>query len=364
MALGDIITARMSLVQLHVLESMNPDAGSVAVCLGGLHEALASRGMQSKAVASPAELTRALEGVNIVHIHGWGYESAHRIAAYAMKAAKPYIISPHGSLTFGPYNKPTWRGRLRYAWRTRRLVRGAACVTAINPQEEHDLQSRRIHPRIRQLPYGLSFNEYAGLAYPLAPTLKGVGAVAGGGVRENENRCLLMLGPLHPRGGCVALLKAIAEVGPDANGWNVVLAGKDSGEWRKMLESAVRRKKGDDRVTFAEASTVAEQRALLANASLLVSPGLHIGLPVSIMQAVARGIPIIASTCTAPPGLDDAIQVCEPRREALREALRSVLRLPDEARRAMGEKARSVGRSVFDWSVLGDQYAQLYRSMV
>jgi len=354
----------MSLVVLHVLESMNPEAGSVAVCLGGLHDALVSCGLQSKTVAPRADVTRALDDVDIVHIHGLDYEPAHRIAAYALKAGKPYVISPHGSLTFGPHNKPTWKDRVLFAlrvclpfrtnthgcWCCRRLVRGAACVTAINPQEEHDLKSRRIHPRICMLPYGLSFNEYAG-----TPT--------GDGVPVNGNRCLLMLGPLHPRGGCVALLKAIAEIGPDANGWNVVLAGNDNGEWRKMLEAAVRRKKGEDRVTFAEASTVAQQRALLASASLVASPGLHIGLSVSIMQAVASGVPVIASTCTAPPGLDGAIQVFTPRREELRETLRSVLRLPDEALRAMGEKARTVGRAVFDWSVIADQYAQLYKNI-
>jgi hypothetical protein len=29
----------------------------------------------------------------------------------------------------------------------------------------------------------------------------------------------------------------------------------------------------------------------------------------------------------------------------------------------MGEEARTVGRAVFDWSVLADQYAQLYREL-
>jgi len=324
---------------------MNPDAGSVVVCLSGLHDALVSRGLKSQSLAPLADVTRVLHGVDIVHIHGWDYEPAHRIAALALRADKPYVVSPHGSLTFGPHHKPTWKNRLRWVWRCRRLVRGAACVTAINPQEENDLKSRRIHPRVCVLPYGLNFPEYDGV-HPAA------------------NHSLLMLGPLHPRGGCVALLKAIAEIGPDANGWNVVLAGKDNGEWRKMLESAVRRKKGDDRVTFAEASTVVQQRSLLARASLLASPGLHIGLPVSIMQAVASGVPAIASTCTTPPGLDGAIQVFAPRREELRETLRSVMRLPDESRRAMGEKARTVGRAVFDWSVLADQYVQLYRGIM
>jgi len=253
-------------------------------------------------------------------------------------------------LTLGPHNKATWKDRILIALGGRRLVRGAACVTAINPQEEHDLKSRQIHTHISVLPYGLSFDEYSGI-----PTDDAVPA--------NGNRGLLLLGPLHPRGGCVALLKAIAEIGPNANGWSIVLAGKDDGEWRKMLESAVRRKKSEDRVCFTDAPTVAHQRTLLSRASLLVSPGLHIGLSVSIMQAVASGVPVVASTCAAPPGLDGAISVCGPRREELRETLRLVLGLPDESLRAMGEKARALGRAMFDWSVLADQYAQLYKNI-
>jgi glycosyltransferase involved in cell wall biosynthesis len=214
--------------------------------------------------------------------------------------------------------------------------------------EERGLHARGLHPDIRLLPYGLNFREYDGCPTP-------------DHTHVTAEHCLLMLGPIHPRGGCVALLKAIAELGPDANGWNVVLAGKDSGEWRKMLEAAVRRQKADDRVLFADAPTVAEQRARLAGACVLAAPGLHIGLPVSIMQAVAMGKPVIASTCVAPPGLDDAIRACPPRREELRETLRSVLKLSEESRRAMGQKGRTVARAVFDWSILGDQYARLYQ---
>ncbi len=374
----------MSLCVLHILESADPDAGSIEVCLGGLHDALAVRGLQSVSIAPPADGARIPDDADAVHIHGWGYELAHRMAAAALKAHKPYVVSPHGGLTYGPYNRPTWRDRLRFVRRTRRLVRGTACVTALNALEEQDLRARRIHPHIRVLPYGLGFSEYdgnptaagktaalnTGPQRPSSPVLGHVnGAVVVGTAPTPgrgcpaTDRCLLVLGPLHPRGGCVALLKAVAEIGPDANGWNIVLAGKDNGEWRKMLEAAVRRKKGDDRVVFAEAPTVAAQLARLVGASVLVAPDLHIGLPVSIMQAVATGVPVIASTCVAPPGLDGAIRVCGPHREELRETLRSVLKLSDESRRVMGENARTIGRAVFDWSVLADQYAQLYREM-
>ena len=332
----------MSVRVLHVLESLDPDAGSIAVCLGGLHEALTARGLRSSSIASPGDAVRILGDADLVHIHGWGYERADQLAAAALKARRPYIVSPHGALTSGLYNRPTWKERLRCLWRGRKLVRGAACITALHALEEHDLRAWRIHPQIRVLPYGLSFGEYDG-----SPTADRV--------PPSVNRSLLMLGDLHPRGGCVALLKAVAEIGPDANGWTVVLAGKDRGGWRRMLEAAVRRKKGDDRVVFAEAPTIAEQRARLASASVFAAPDLHIGPSVSIMQAVAMGVPVIASTCVAPPGLEGAIRVCGPNREELRGALRSVLTLSDESRRDMGEKARTIGSAVFDWSVLAEQ---------
>ena len=125
----------------------------------------------------------------------------------------------------------------------------------------------------------------------------------------------------------------------------------------------VRRKGAGDRVVFAAAADVATQRAWLARASALAAPSLHFRPPVSIMQAVATGVPVIASDRAAPDGLDAVSRMGPPSREALREILRAVLGITDDQRATLAREAREVGCSLFDWSVRVETFVRLYQSV-
>ena len=344
--LGRIPTA-MSLRVFHIVETPTPDAGSVAISLQGLITVLRERGIESEVTASP-EPGR----FDVLHVHGWGYAAARLAAKGARQARKPYVISPHGMLAGGGREGANWAKRLRVAWSERGLVRNAAAVTAMNEYELALLHEAGIRTRLEILPYGLRCDDYEG----------STGADVS--LTPPEASCVLMLGPIEPTSGCVALLKAFAELGPDASGWSVVFAGRETGDWRKMLEAAVRRKGGEGRVTFASAPDFETQRAWLGHAAVLAVPSLQVRFEVSILQAVAAGVPVVASTCATPVGLESAIRVCAPNREALREGLRSVLRLSSEERTESAGQARVLGRGVFDWSVLVDRYVRLYEDLV
>ena len=358
----------MTLQVLHVVESLAPEAGSVAVSLRGLFTALEERGIESEAVTldqderdlqdvrstgfEPSIAGRLVRDASVVHVHGWGTGMGRSLARAAEKAGTPLVISPLGELSEGRHHQATWRDRLRGFLGESRLVRRAAVITVVNEAERRAVQAGGYGSRVEVLPYGLRMVEYEAADSPaveLPPAPDGRG--------------LLLLGPLHPLEGFVPLMKAFAEIGPDADGWYVALAGRETGNWRKMLEAAIQRKGASDRVVVAPAADVATQQAWLARASALASPSLHFRCPVSIMQAVAAGVPVIASDRVAPDGLNGKIRSCAPRRDKLREALRFVLQLSDEDRASMAAEARDAGRSLFDWSVLVDQYVPLYQGL-
>ncbi len=366
----------MALRVLHVVDSLKPDAGSVAISLRGLIPALRDRGVESEAIApdghwpstvadaratdavtasvqsSDAALLLDLDRIDLVHLHGWGYEPARVVAKAARQAGKPYVLSPHGVLAGGGRAAAGWLDRLGTFWRERGLVSHAAAVAALNDYEMSRLADVAVHRDLRLLPYGIVCSEYGG-------PVDRAGSPAPG-----EGRCLLMLGPIEPASGCVALLKAFGELGPGADDWNVVLAGRETGDWRRMLEAAVRRKGGEGRVTFGSAPDLAGQRAWLARAAVVAAPSLHVRFEASILQAVAAGLLVVASTCVAPAGLDAAMRTCAPNRDALRKTLRAVLELSDEERAQSAAEARTLGRRVFDWSVLVDRYVELYKSLI
>ena len=345
----------MVLRVVHVVESLEPEAGSVAVALRGLLDALEARGIEAEAVTAfePGAADQLVRGAVVVHFHGWGTALARNMAGAARKAGTPYVISPLGLLSTGPYHQKGWRDRIREFLYENKLVRAAAAITALNARDQQALRAADLNARIQVLPYGLSIGDYEATEdavddLPTAP----------------EGRCLLLLGPIHPVEGLVPLLRAVAELGTDADGWNIVFAGRETGDWRKMLEAAVRRKGAADRVLFTTAPDLRTQRAWLARASVLAAPGLHFRCPVSIVQAVAAGVPAIASEHTAPDALDGTIRVCAPNREALKEALRFVFRLSDEDRASLARKARDVSHARLDWPVLVDEYVQLYENLV
>ena len=358
----------VTLQVLHVVESLAPEAGSVGVSLPGLFAALAERGIESTAVTlgqdeqdlpyvrstrfEPGLAEQLVREASVVHAHGWGSGMGRSLARAAEKAGTPLVISPLGELSEGPHHQATWRDKLRGLLGANRLVRRAAVITAVNEAERRAVRAAGYGGQVVALPCGLRMDAYeatdaSAVELPAAP----------------DGRCLLLLGPLHPLEGFVPLMKALAEIGREADGWYVALAGRETGNWRKMLEAAIQRKGASDRVVLGPAADVATQRAWLARASVLASPSLHFRCPVSIMQAVAAGVPVVASDRAAPDGLNEKIRCCAPRRHELREALRFVLQLSDEDRAALAAEARDAGRSLFDWSVLGDQYVQLYQGL-
>lgn len=358
----------MAIRVLHVIESLVPEAGSVGALLPGLFAALRANDVQSEVVVAAgdtvgdiripvhagaaSEIDALLDRHDVIHIHGWGNDLARLVAASACKAEKPYVLSPHGSLCEGPHSARTWTKRLRGLFRDNRLIRDAAGIVALNDAEAHDLRDRGGHANVMVLPYGLTFADYE--------TLDEEGADL---PDRREGRCLLLLGPIAPIEGLVPLLKSFAEIGRDSDGWHVVLAGREESHWRKSIEAAIRRKGAVDRVVVASARDVKTQRAWLGRASVLAGVGLQVGPPGSILQALATGVPVLASDRVAPPAVDGAVRVCAPVRSQLKEALRSMLTVPCEELTARGVRARATAAALFDWPVLVDRYVRLYKGL-
>ncbi len=290
------------------------------------------------------------QGKSVTHVHGWTRETCQSISKAT--SSTPIVLSPLGGLSYSPVEHRGWFAKMRKRWQNR-AARRATVIVAYNESEARHLRAINVHPRVEVLPLGIVTRDYAEvvtLRQSLSP--------------KRGERTILYLGPIHPREGLVAFLKAFAELGADADGWNVVLAGRATAQWRRKIEAAIQRKGGADRVTFSDAPDFAAQLSLLAQADILVSPALQHRCPTSIMQALACGVPVVATEPVAPDGVGDALMVCRPSRDELRESLRTVMTMTEPDRRAMGDRGLAWIRSHGDWSVLTDRYMALYQSLV
>ncbi len=358
---------------IHVIESLKPEAGSVAISLAGLFPALIEEDIQSEVITldgvnpssngkpshvqihrfDPDQAAGVIQQADLVHLHGWDSTLCKSMATIAKKQGIPYVLSPHGELTVGRYHPIRFRDKLRGLLGENKLIRSSAALVSPNKKEAGDLSLRGLNNLVKELPHGLTFSDYEkAIEPPASPD------------PLPEGKYILLLAPIDPVEGCVVLLKAIAELGPIADDWSIVLAGQASGDWRKMLEAAVRRKGGQDRVIFVNASDITTQQQWLSRASMLVAPGLHVRPSVSLLQAIAMGIPVLASECVAPKILTESIHVFGPTKPQLQRALRSAFEGGEEVLQTRAKQALQLGAKHFDWPVHAKTYAEFYRSLI
>ena len=350
---------------LHVVESIEPEPGSVAILLRGLVAELRKAGMESDLIGSKAGFDggeavggapsgrddpEAIGRSDIVHVHGWSGPMTKAAVRAAVHLRKPVVLSPLGGLPPDFHGPGAWRSRLRWMLGEGRAVKRAAVLAAANEMERRRLVEQTKGLRCEVLAYGLCAAN--GIAEDGLPPPQREDVPAG--------RCLLVLGPIDPREGLVVLLKAFAELGADADGWWVALVGPGRGAWRGMLEAAVRRKGGEGRVVFASATGEREQQAWLRRAAALVCLSPDVGRSVSLMQAALAGVPALAAEACVPDALRETTCVCSPTRAGVREALRALLTKEDAERAALGERSREVMAGALDWRALIPRYRQLY----
>lgn len=347
-----VVTPRV----LHVVDSIKLDADSVAISVRGLIAELGKRGVRSEIVevadVNGASIRARTDESTIVHFHGWGGDGCAPAVRAVRRTKTPFVMSPFGGLSSVRRDRASLWRRFRFHLGERGSVRHAAALTGVSDAEVAQLRAAGSTGKVLRLPYGVDWTGYDGVP-PAGIDLPA--PLAG--------RCLLILSPIDPVAGCVALLKAFAEIGPDANDWHVAIAGPDRGDFRKMLEAAIRRKGGEDRIMLARADDIDTQRAWLDRADALAAPRLEPGLSVSLLQAVASQVPVLATTNSLPDVLGEAVVSCSPRRAGLREGLRRMLTMTDDRRREMARHAARIGREQLDWSVLADGFVALYKGL-
>ena len=177
-----------------------------------------------------------------------------------------------------------------------------------------------------------------------------------GGATRPPTRPLrvLTIARLHVQKGIDHLLRAVVRV-PDA-----VFSIAGDGPERQQLEECARRLGVTDRVSFLGFRS--DVGALLDDCDVVVLPSLYEGLPLVLLEAMARERPCIG---TAVPGIDEVLEngagVIVPPRDpdALALAISALAADPDRARR-IGAKGRERVEAHFSVERMVDGVTEVY----
>ena len=149
------------------------------------------------------------------------------------------------------------------------------------------------------------------------------------------------------------LLRALEQIEP--NGWRALAAG--DGPQRAALEDGPLE-------VLGERDDVPE---LLAAADLFVLSSRSEGLPISVIEAMAAGLPVVASDVGGVPELvvdgETGLLVPPGNDRLLASALRRLLADP-ELRRRMGEAWRRRAEEAFDLPRFHREHVELYESLL
>ncbi|WP_108810031.1 glycosyltransferase [Sphingorhabdus sp. Alg231-15] len=122
-----------------------------------------------------------------------------------------------------------------------------------------------------------------------------------GGTTKDEPKQIICVARLSSEKGLPGLLKAFA--GLRNKGQNIELSLVGDGPEQSLIEAECKKLGVDPFVNFLGRKSEAETLAAIARADVLVLPSFMEGLPVVLMEAMAQGVPVVASRIAGVPEL-------------------------------------------------------------
>ena len=259
----------------------------------------------------------------------------------------PYVVSLRGGDVPGFVPEIAWQHRLLAPVR-RRVLRSARAIVA------NDAGLALLSSRADPFPVKVITNGVDSRFFMPRQTPKG-----------GDPTVVLFVGRFHRQKNLPFFLKQMARLRAAApQDWRLELAG--DGEERPSLEEHVRRLGLADITTWhGWQKDKAGLLDLYRQADVVVNPSLYEGMPNVVLEAMACGLPVVAS---AVPGNNTLVHSGETGflfplgdGDALCAALQQIRDQPDLAR-ALGESGRRRVEQDFSWEYVARCYLDLFNS--
>jgi len=339
-------------VEVLVISPRISGLGGVAQHVGKLVELLKRDGHEVKVISventpylpvkglmNPSFALSALAKAAAKRLLGRRYDvvHAHNVpSAPAMRAARGgRVLTLHGvfSEQVG-YLHGGLAGRLG-AWAERKALEWADAVTAV---------SRSAAERYRSLGFNVIH----------VPNAIDPADLPEEGTRFFE-RQVVYCGRLSREKGVDLLIEAIKRI--DAN---LVVVGGGPLE-RELRELA----RGNPRVRFTGPLPRGEALKLVKGSDVFILPSRHEGLSTALLEAMAMGVPVVATRVGGNPELVEHWEtglLVEPEPSQLAGAITLLLENRDLAKR-LAENAAKIAREKYSWPVVYRQYLDVYRKV-
>jgi glycosyltransferase involved in cell wall biosynthesis len=296
-------------------------------------------------------------GPELIHAHSHRYGHLLQSAAVAHSLDIPLVVTTHfhPPMTAEPSLK---RGLLNaedvlFGWTVYREARAIVTHTELERQWVREFAPTG---RIEVIPSGIDLAAWKsdGAAAPSAPAPSGL-----------PSEFMLYAGRVAANKGLPVLFEALARI-PRSERIPLVVMGRDWGQ-RAALEALAReRGLASSVVWLGHVDSDVTYRAVFRRARLLVLPSEWEAFGLVLLEAMAAGVPIVASAVGGVPEVLEngraGLLVPAGDPGALAETVRSALSQPELTRSKVERGQRRVEE--FDWERIVDVHRALYRRLL
>ncbi len=282
----------------------------------------------------------------VVVTHGpWGYQTSWGHTMRRM--GFPWVYVPHGALEPWAMGHKRLKKWIYFRTMERPAAARSDAMRALSRPELHSLRALFPDHRIELIRNGIALSEGGG---PAAPP-------------PSHPRRFLFLGRLHEKKGPLRLADAwLASSCNDDPACELVIAGPDEGDL-KALQGRLARSTNMRYVgpVYGEAKDT-----LLAASTFYVLPSLSEGLPMSVLEAAARGlVPLVTDGCNVPELLVDegAVHIGADA-DGVRAGLEAVRGWDDETIARHAATLRSLLEETFELDVVARAHLALFRDLL
>lgn len=269
-------------------------------------------------------LARHLTEKGVTHLHNHFANSSCSVAMLTSELSGiPFSLTLHGPAIF--FEPRLWRIDEKIA-----RAKFIACISDFCRSQGMIFADQTHWPKMQIVHCGVT------------PSLYGRGD-------QPPGQNMVFVGRLAAVKGVAVLLRTMARIKETFPAAHLTLIG-DGGE-RAALEALARELGLDGTVTFAGARTQAEVAEALKEADMFVLPSFAEGVPVVLMEAMASGLPVIATRIA---GISELVEegvsghLVPPGSEAALEGAITALLKDAGTRDAMGKAGRAQVEESFD----------------
>ena len=288
-------------------------------------------------------LERNINNFDLAHIHAVFSHACVAAARACRKNVVPYLVRPLGTLDPWSLKQKSFRKRLFWHLGVKRMLEGAAAIHYTSDEE------KRLAEAGLGLSGGVVVPNGLDLSFINLRTGRRTGPFDAPRSEIGHSPYVLALSRIHPKKGFELLIESFAALKKSGlfGSWRLIFAGDGDAGYVDQLKALARRRGLNGDAVFAGWLDGDHKYAALKGASLLAMPSYQENFGISLIEAMACGVPVLVSPhVNLAPEIEKAGAgwVAALREDGLTSALAEALGNEQERRRR-GNNGRELASS-------------------